>query len=304
MNGHSTAQGVGLSIGASALFATMYYYTSWLAPLNGEQIFAWRMLLTVPILTLFIFAWRKWSQVQQLAARLRHEPILWVALPCSSALIGVQLWLFLWAPVNDKALEVSLGYFMLPLSILLIGRIIYGEKLSPWQNLAAVAAALGVAHELYRFGGFPWTSMLVALGYPFYFIVRRTVRTNTIGGLWFDMVLMLPVALLFLGGSGGITDSSWQRPELLLLIPLLGLISATAVACYILASHRLPLGLFGLLGYVEPVLLVLVALLLGERIQPDEWMTYIPIWLAVGLLAAEGVRALRHKHRTSSRSIH
>ena len=140
------------------LFATMYYYTSWLAPLSGEQVFAWRMLLTVPMLTLFIALWGKWRQVLDLAGRLRHQPRLWIALPFSSALIGVQLWLFLWAPLNGKALEVSLGYFMLPLSMLLVGRLVYREKLSRWQNLAAWVAAIGVAHELYRVGWLSWAS--------------------------------------------------------------------------------------------------------------------------------------------------
>ena len=295
----STTQGVSLSLAASGLFATMYYYTSWLEPLNGEQIFAWRMLLTLPILSLFIVAWGRWPQVRQLAQRLRWEPLLWLALPISSALIGVQLWLFLWAPLNGKALEVSLGYFMLPLSILLIGRLVYAERLSRWQNLAALVATLGVVHELYQVGGFSWASLLVALGYPFYFILRRAIGTDTIAGLWFDMLLTLPVGLLFLLAAGGLTEGVSERPALLLLIPLLGLISAMAVACYILASHRLPLGLFGLLGYVEPVLLVVVALLLGERIQADEWLTYVPIWIAVGVLAAEGLYALRRPERAA-----
>jgi chloramphenicol-sensitive protein RarD len=293
MTQHSTAQGVGLSLTASLLFGTMYYYTSWLEPLDGEQIFAWRMLLTVPILALFIAIGGQWQQVRLLAQRLTREPLLWLALPVSSALIGVQLWLFLWAPLNGQALEVSLGYFMLPLSILLIGRLFYGEKLSKWQNLAAMVAAVGVAHEIYQAGGFSWASLVVAVGYPFYFIVRRAAGTNTIGGLWFDMLLTLPVALIFITTAGDFGAEISHRPALLLLIPLLGLLSALAVASYILASHRLKLGLFGLLGYVEPVLLLFVALLLGERIQADEWMTYVPIWIAVGLLATEGLYALR-----------
>lgn len=276
----------------------MYYYTSWLEPLDGEQIFAWRMLLTVPILTLYVIAWGEWPQVRRLAQRLRHEPLLWVALPCSALLIGVQLWLFLWAPLNGRALEVSLGYFMLPLSILLIGRLVYGEKLSPMQNLAAVVAAIGVVHEFYQVGGFSWASLLVALGYPFYFILRRSVGTNSIAGLWFDMLMTLPIALLFLAAAGDPTAALADRPALLVLLPLLGLLSATAVAFYILASHRLSLGLFGLLGYVEPVLLVLVALLLGERIQANEWLTYVPIWVAVALLSAEGVYTLGKQTRT------
>ena len=72
----------------------------------------------------------------------------------------------------------------------------------------------------------------------------------------------------------------------------LGIISALALVCYIVASRRLPLSLFGLLGYVEPVLLVFVSLLLGESIADGEWPTYIAIWFAVGLLVLEGIKRL------------
>jgi chloramphenicol-sensitive protein RarD len=291
----STIRGVGLSLGASFLFATMYYYTSLLDPLDGEQIFGWRMLLTVPIMTAFVLLWGEWRQVRALAARLRREPHLWLVLPVSSTLIGVQLWLFLWAPLHGMALDVSLGYFMLPLSILLIGRFVYQERLSGWQALAALAATIGVAHELYQVGGFSWASLLVALGYPFYFILRRAARTNNLGGLWFDMLLTLPIACAFALFGQDVGSLIELRPALALLVPLLGLLSAMAVAFYILASHRLKLGLFGLLGYVEPVLLVMVALLLGERIEADEWLTYIPIWVAVLLLVIEGLLALRKR---------
>ncbi|MNV76975.1 hypothetical protein D3C71_1703630 [compost metagenome] len=80
-------------------------------------------------------------------------------------------------------------------------------------------------------------------------------------------------------------------------IPLLGIISALALVCYILASRLLPFSLFGLLSYVEPVLLVIVALLLGETINANQWLTYIPIWLAVMLLVLEGARHLLRRRR-------
>ena len=66
---------------------------------------------------------------------------------------------------------------------------------------------------------------------------------------------------------------------------------------YILASRLLPFSLFGLLSYVEPVLLVIVALLLGESIGQSEWPTYLAIWLAVLLLAAEGAQHLLRRQR-------
>ena len=63
-----------------------------------------------------------------------------------------------------------------------------------------------------------------------------------------------------------------------------------------IASQTLSLSLFGLLGYVEPVLLVVVALLLGETIDGAQWLTYIPIWIAVLLLIVEGVKNVYTRH--------
>ncbi|MDP3702226.1 MAG: EamA family transporter RarD [Hylemonella sp.] len=288
-------RGVALSVLASTLFGVMYYYTSLLAPLDGEQIFGWRMLLTVPLMTAFLLAGGDWQLVRATAARLRAEPRLWLVLPLSSALLGVQLWLFLWAPPNGRALDVSLGYFMLPLTMVLTGRLVYGERLTLLQRLAVLSAGAGVLHELWRVGSFSWTAAIVALGYPLYFVLRRRYRTDHLGGLWFDMLFMLPLAAWFaLGVAPGLAVYA-QQPALWGLVPVLGLISATALVSYILSSRLLPLGLFGLLGYVEPVLLVGVALLLGERIAPGQWWTYGPVWLAVGLLVLEGLLKLRRQ---------
>ncbi|MGB8695317.1 MAG: EamA family transporter RarD, partial [Acinetobacter sp.] len=46
--------------------------------------------------------------------------------------------------------------------------------------------------------------------------------------------------------------------------------------------------IFGLLSYLEPVLLAFASIALGERLETAEWLTYIPIWLAVLLLVLEG----------------
>ena len=291
------SRGIALSVTASCLFAVMYYYTSLLAPLDGEEIFGWRMLLTLPCATLFMLVTRDWSLVTGLLHRVRQTPALFLGLCATSALVGVQLWLFLWAPLQGRSLEVSLGYFLLPLTMVLTGRLVYGERLSRLQKLAVVLAASGVGHELYQHGSFAWEVLVVAGGYPVYFVLRKRLRTDHLGGLWTDMLLMSPVALYFvISGPLNAADLA-AHPRLYGLIPLLGAISALALISYVLASRMLAFSLFGLLSYVEPVLLVAVALILGESIAQDQWLTYLPIWLAVVVLVLEGVRHLLRQRR-------
>ncbi|MGP4954238.1 EamA family transporter RarD [Pseudomonas helleri] len=292
------SKGIVLSVLASSLFGVMYYYTSMLWPLSGAEIFGWRMLLTLPCMTLFMFFSVDWRHVPVIFSRLRKQPRLWGVLAASSALVGVQLWLFLWAPLNGHSLDVSLGYFLLPLTMLLTARIVFGEHLSHLQKIAAALATIGVANEVYRVGGFSWTTLLVAIGYPVYFVLRKRMATDNLGGLWFDMLLLIPIAWWFVQSGEHGFDVASERAALYVLIPILGGISALALISYIIASRMLPFSLFGLLSYVEPVLLVLVALLLGESINSGQWLTYIPIWLAVMVLIFEGFKHLVRQRRS------
>lgn len=286
-------KGVFLSILASVLFGSLYFFTTLLSPLNGEQIYGWRMLLTLPMMGLFLLLIGDAPLVTTIARRLKHEWELWFALPLSSLLLGLQLWLFLWAPLHGHAMNVSLGYFMMPLAMVLIGRFYYRDQLSSLQKWASLMAFLGVANALIETGSLSWTTILVCLGYPYYFVLRTQFKTDNLGGLWFDMLLMLPVAFYFsISGTATILGSGSLLP---LLLIVLGLLSASALVAYILASRMLPFSLFGLLGYVEPVLLLIVSFVIGETISETDWPTYIAIWLALGLLIIEGLLKLHGK---------
>lgn len=292
------SKGIVTSVIASCLFAVMYFYTSLLAPLDGEEIFGWRTLLTLPCLTLFMVACNDWQRVGEVLQRVRQNPLLLVGMLGTSSLLGMQLWLFLWAPLHGRSLEVSMGYFLLPLAMVVTGRMVYGERLSRLQGIAVVCAAVGVGHELYQHGSFAWETLLVTLGYPVYFVLRKRCQSDHLGGLWWDMFLLLPWAVYFVLQGPLSVSGIAEHPQLYLLIPVLGAISAGALIAYVLASRMLPFILFGLLSYVEPVLLVAVALLLGETIGPDQWLTYLPIWAAVLVLVVEGIRhLLRQRQR-------
>lgn len=284
-------QGVFLSVASSALFATLYYFSTVVDPMSGSSVFAWRIVLGLPMLAIIISRARGWPEVRQVMARLCREPKLLVLNLLCAFIIGVQLWLFVWAPVYGYALDVSMGYFLLPLTMVAVGRLVYNERLSTMQKLALGFALAGVLHELWLIGSFSWVTALVALGYPPYFILRRYLRLGSLSTLWLDMVFMSPVALfLLLNQAVPVWQEFSSYPRLFVLAPLIALISSLALAAYLSASRLLPLGLFGILGYVEPVLLFMVAVfLLKEPMTAAQWFTYLPIWFAVAMVAIEGL---------------
>lgn len=290
-------QGVMMSVLASVAFGALYFFTQFLKPLNSEEIFAWRMLATLPLMSLFMWYSGDLKYIGQILQRIVKQPsfLLWLLL--SSLLCTTQLWLFLWGPVNGRGLSVSLGYFLLPLVMVLVGCVVYKEKLSRLQSFAVLCASLGVGHEIWRIGGMAWETIYVALAYPIYFFLRRAFKTDHLGGFWWDLLLVIPVAIYLAFYYSDSIDLISSLPYLVWSILGLGILSALGLGSYILASRLLPFVIFGLLSYLEPVLLVFSSLMMGERVNPDEWLTYIPIWCAVLLLIVEGFLHLRKQKR-------
>lgn len=294
MSQYEPGRGVALSVSASALFALLSAYVKLLAPLDGLDIFAWRVIWTVPGALLLIALRNRLPLLRELVARALREPRTGIALVVSAALLGVQLWVFLWAPLHGHMLDVSLGYFLLPLTMVLVGRFYYRERIDGLQWLAVACAALGVAHELWVTGAFSWPTVLVALGYPPYFVLRRRINADSLTAFSLEMTLLLPVAVIQ-AATGGSLSLLAGRPALWgVLLPGLGALSTVALASYLKASRLLPMALFGILGYVEPVLLVLISVtLLRETLSAQQLATYVPIWLAVALTALHAARLVR-----------
>ena len=294
MNQYDPKRGIALSVCASALFALLSAYATLLTPLNGLDIFAWRIVWTVPGALLLVALRKRLPILRQLVYRMVTKPSLGAAMCVSAVLLGAQLWVFLWAPLHGRMLEVSLGYFLLPLVMVLVGRFHYHERLDGLQWLAVACAAVGVGHELWVTGAFSWPTLLVALGYPPYFVLRRKINHDSLAMFTVEMALLLPVAVVLVLSSASLTMISGRLAMWCLLLPGLGALSTIALASYLKASRLLPVALFGILGYVEPVLLVLVSItLLGETLSAAQLATYVPIWIAVALTALHSVRLVR-----------
>ena len=281
-------KGIAYSVLASVTFGVLYFYTQLLVAFDSEQTFGWRIISTLPFLTLFMWLSGDLSHIQAIFKRIIAKPALLLVLMTTSVLTSAQLWLFLWGPMHGRGLQVSLGYFLLPLVLVLAGRFLYGEKLSWFQFVAVLLAVFGVGHEIWRLGHIAWETALVAIGYTAYFVIRRKIRTDNLGGFWWDLLLILPIAIFFTQTGNTPYLKFLEQPSLVLVVMGLGVLSAIGLGSYILASRYLPLIIFGLLGYLEPVLLALASLMMGEEIGSEEWLTYIPIWLAVLVLVLEG----------------
>ncbi|QEY58860.1 EamA family transporter RarD [Pseudomonas sp. C27(2019)] len=292
-----SGRGVALSVIASCLFAVIPGYALYLGPLDGVQVFAQRVLWSLPAVFVMLLIAGRASALKDAVLRLLKEPILILALFVTAGLLGVQWLVFVWAPINEQMLDLTLGFFLLPLSLVLVGRVFYHEYLRNLQRIAVVFAAIGVMHELWVVGGLSWVTIICAVGFPPYFMLRRWMGFDAFSGLFLEMVLLAPVAIyIFVNfAPAGVFSTA---PQLWYWLPGLGLLSAIAFGTMLKASQLLPLGLLGILSYVEPVLLLLFSVFwVGESIESGELLTYVPIWIAVVLVIYDSVRILIKQSR-------
>lgn len=283
---HNGRLGFISSISASALFALVTLYVQILKPLSGFVIAGQRILWTTLIMIVYLLI------AGQLKKTLRPliNPAALPGLISGSLLIGLQWGVFVWAPVNGKTLDLSLGYFLAPIVMVFVGRIFLGEKLYPMQWGAVLLAGMGVMYALYSSGGFSWVALLVALGYPAYFLLRRFQALPLISAFFIENLLLLPLGIWgCIHFSHGIQPFDYPGQMLLAFLGL-ALLGTGGMLCLLTASRRLPISLFGLLGYLEPVLIFLVGIsFLGESVLRSELLTYILIMAALGLLAVDKI---------------
>lgn len=283
-------KGILLSLTASSLFGLIYYYPVLLQPLSVIDIFCWRLLMSFPAILLLILVEKQWHAIIALLQRIRQQPLLLLALICSAFMLAIQMLIFIWAPLAGRALSTSLGYFMLPLTMVICGRIVYKEQLSLLQKVAVVLAFFGVALEVYLTGAFSWETLVITLGYPIYFIFRRQMKMDGIIGTFSDFFFIALACLIYFVFRYPLIKLVSDIELFPIYIPLLGIITAIAFAAYFSASRMLPLGIFGLLGYVEPILLAIVSILfLHETISAEHLISYGLIWGAVCMLVLEGI---------------
>lgn len=290
--------GVALAVLSNLLFGVLYAYSHFLAPLSGTQVFIWRMLaMWAALIGYLVISGRLSSHINKLKTLHSVKQWAWLLLP--TPIFLSQFWLFMWAPVNGQGVQTAMGYFLFPLMMVVFGCILFGEKLSRLQWLAVGFAALGVGSEIVRTQSVSWATIWVCGSYPLYYIIRRLQKVGAVTGLLVDLTIFAPFALAYLffiapsslalvGGSG----------FFIVMLAGLGILSVLAMKTNVDASQMLPVNVYGMMSYIEPALLFILAVtVLGNPFESAMIYSYGFIWLGIVLLIVHGVRQLRSAKR-------
>ncbi|MEW7979598.1 MAG: EamA family transporter RarD [Candidatus Sedimenticola endophacoides] len=217
-----------------------------------------------------------------------------MAMLLASSLLAALNWLvFIWAVNNEKALEASLGYFLMPLVMVLLGRLFLGEALNRRQTLAVLLAALGVLNLLLALGQLPWVTLVLALSFASYGLLRKLAPVDALLGLTVGWLLLTPAAfayLLHLRVQGELVFGTlWPGFDALLAAS--ALMTALPLILFTAGARRLPYATVGMLSYLNPSIQFLLAVwLFSEPFGVAHLVTFALIWAGLGVFSLDALR--------------
>lgn len=283
-----------LGIIAYTIWGLFPLYFKAIQAVPAMEIIAHRAIWSALFGAVLLLLWKHPGWLRELRANPRRLGVL----ALSGVLIASNWLVYVWAVNNGRMLEASLGYYINPLINVLLGMLLLGERLRRLQWLAVALAALGVLQQLWQVGSLPWVSLVLALTFGFYGLIRKQAPVAALPGLVVETWLLLPLALgwlLWHPAAMSTQAAFWTSSEALWLIAA-GPITLVPLLCFNAAARHLPYTTLGFLQYLAPTLVMLQAIFLfGEHFEPSKLLAFICIWAGLALYSLDIWLSLRRR---------
>ena len=240
-----------------------------------------------------------WAQgkLPQLLEVFRDKDILKREIPASVFLLA-DWGVYLWAVQNGRVLECSLGYYIQPIVVFILGAVIFREKVS-WRHIVILAVVVvGIVLSTDGFNGIPYVTILLAVCFAIYAAIKRSLRIDSVVSTSAEIVMMVPLALLFiLFFRMGDTGMASITPLRQLMLLGAGVVTAMPMVLYSVGVKYLPLMTAGFCQYLSPTLAIVCGMIMGEYLTAEKLRSFYFIWAGVLLYCLNTVYEERKKAR-------
>ena len=287
-----------MAVAAYALWGILPLYFLLLQPAGAFEIVALRILFSLVFCAIIITVTRQWPALIELL----RQPRIVFTMGLAAAFIYVNWQVYVFATLDGKVIEASLGYFINPIVTVLLGVIFLRERLRIAQWIAVGTSLVAVVMLAINYGALPWISLVLAFSFGLYGLIKKRVgpAVDAVGGLTLETAWLTPVAIVQLavvGTGAGLTFGTVSLAHSLLLVSA-GVVTAVPLLLFAAAARRLPLVYLGLIQYLAPVLQFIVgAFVLGETMPPARWIGFGLVWVALAILTVDVFVSARRARR-------
>ena len=270
-------------LGCYILWGLLPVFWKLLAGVNSAYVLAQRIVFSC-VFCLAVLLIKKNGRVVAAILRDKKQRRLYL---CCGLLITVNWGVYILTVATGRILEASLAYYMNPLFSIVIGALIFKERLSAVQWVSVVL-----------YGSVPYLAVIIGLSFALYGALKKGIKAESEVSICMETLSVLPLALGFIvyAQLSGLTAYSSLSGAEMALLALSGVVTSVPLMLFAGGIKKTSITLSGILMYVNPTLQLLLGVFAyGEEFTRANAVTFAFVWAAVLLFVADSLRH-RKKH--------
>ena len=279
-------------LGCYVLWGLLPIFWKLLANVDSVYVLAQRVLFSCIFCLAIILLKKNGSSVKNILKSKTERRRYFVC----GILISINWGVYILTIAMGKILEASLAYYMNPLFSVVIGALIFKEKLSAVQWISVGLALVGVMISVIAYGNVPYLAIIIGLSFALYGAMKKTIKAESEVSICMETMSVLPLALAFIVYaqlSGYTTFSSLSNAEMLLLAAS-GAVTSIPLRLFAKGIRKTSITTSGILMYINPTLQLFVGVLIyNEVFTKMNAITFAFVWAAVILFVLDSLR--KHK---------
>ena len=287
------------AIAAYLLWGLLPLYFLLLTPTGPWELVAWRVVLSLVFCVVLLTVTRGWKALGAIIRR----PQLLALTALAGVLIYVNWQVFVIGTLNGHVVETSLGYFINPITTVLLGVFVLRERIRVAQWVAIGIAAVAVVVIIVVYGSFPWIALSLTASFGVYGLIKKKIgpAVDAVSGLTLESFWLIPIAvvqlILVATTPEGITmgqNGAWHA----VLLAFAGVATAVPLLLFAAGTRRIDLTLIGMIQLITPIMQFLLGVVvLGEAMPPARWAGFTLVWIAIAVFVVDMLLASRRGRR-------
>ena len=287
----SRSKGYIFTLTSFIIWGILPLYWKLLSRAGALEILSHRIFWSFILLLIIFF--RRENPLEYLKNRRKRRMTLLTAF-----FITLNWGTYIYAVNAGYLLEASLGYYINPLVLILLGVIFLKERMNPLQWAAFFMAAGGVLYMTLHYGKIPLVTLILSFSFGFYALLKKTAGLESGKSLFTEVIYLAPLSLGYLifneaGGEGTFFSSG---ASFALLFIASGLITTFPLFLYAEGVSRVPLVSVGFIQYIGPTIMLFLGIyVFGETFDMTKAVSFSCIWGALVLYSISSLKPRRKK---------
>ncbi len=292
LKNEDSMRGLGFALTAYVLWGFLPFFMKAVAHISPAEVIAHRVIWSIPIAGAVLWALGRGADLR----RALQSPKMLAMAAMTAALISVNWGIYVWSIGAGHALDAALGYYINPLFSIFLGAMLLGERLDRAQMAALALAALAVAVLTFDAGRLPLVALGLTVSWGFYAYLKKSLPIGPNQGFFLEVMLLAPFALGYIAWATAAGRSHFLAGVTLDTVLLLccGLVTAVPLMIYANGAKLLRLSTIGILQYIAPTMIFLVAVFaFDEPFGRAQMIAFPMIWAALAIYSASMLRQAR-----------